>query len=79
MFSNKGKKAIMTDRIHGVLVVLENDVRIDDAEVGVLVALRQIKGVVSVRPLTADLTSNIVRARLRAELVPKLLKVLEDY
>lgn len=68
----------MTDRIHGVVVVLDKDIRIDDAEASVLVAIRQIKGVVAVRPLTADVTNNIIRARLRAELVPKLLKIFEE-
>lgn len=42
----------MTDRHSGYLVALENDLREDDAE-GILNALRMVKGVVSVQPVTA--------------------------
>jgi len=43
----------MTDRHAGYLVVLDRDIREDDAEEGVLNAIRMIKGVVSVEPVIA--------------------------
>jgi hypothetical protein len=44
----------MTDRHAGYIVVLEKDIREDDAEETILAALRMIKGVQSVQPIVAD-------------------------
>jgi hypothetical protein len=44
----------VTDRHAGYIVVLADDIREDDAEEGVLNALRMIKGVVSVKPILAE-------------------------
>jgi hypothetical protein len=43
----------VTDRHSGYIVVLADDIREDDAEEGVLNAIRMIKGVVSVKPVLA--------------------------
>jgi hypothetical protein len=47
----------MTDRHAGYVVTLADDIREDDAEDGVLTAIRMIRGVVSVQPVmsTAEL------------------------
>jgi hypothetical protein len=68
----------MTDKIHGVVVVLENDIKIDAAEAGILLALRQLRGVIDVRPITVDFTNQIIRSQVRNELLTKLLKLLTD-
>jgi hypothetical protein len=44
----------MTDRHSGYVVVLAADVREDDAEEGVLNAIRMIRGVAGVEPVLAD-------------------------
>jgi len=43
----------MTDRHAGYIVVLAENIREDDAEEGVLNAIRMLKGVVSVEPVLA--------------------------
>lgn len=55
----------MTDRHAGYIVVLAEDVREDDAEEGVLNALRMIKGVASVEPVLADAQQQYVLAHRR--------------
>jgi len=44
----------MTDRHSAYIVTLEKDIRSDDAEEGVLAALRMIRGVAAVEPVTAE-------------------------
>jgi hypothetical protein len=53
----------MTDRHAGYVVTLAKDIRDDDAEESVLVAIRMIKGVVSVKPVVADIGMHITRER----------------
>jgi hypothetical protein len=53
----------MTDRHAGYLVVLSEDIREDDAEESVLAALRMIKGVCAVTPVSADYEQVIARER----------------
>lgn len=65
----------MTDRYNAFLVVLEQDLREDDAE-ATLTALKQIKGVLSVEPHVASFEDHIAEARVRAELVEKLWQAL---
>lgn len=43
----------MTDRYSAFIVMLDRDIREDDAEEGILTALRMLKGVVSVQPVHA--------------------------
>lgn len=65
----------MTDRLKGVIVTFERDIREDDAE-AVLNAIRMIKGVLSVKPLVADVDFHIAEERVRQELTKKLWDVL---
>lgn len=65
----------MTDRYNGFIVVLEKNIRSDDAE-ATINAIRQIRGVLSVRPNIADADSAIAEERVRSELSQKLWQVL---
>lgn len=65
----------MTDRHKGYIVVLEDDLREDDGE-STLNAIRQIRGVLSVEPVVADMTDHFARSRVRHELTMEMLKVI---
>lgn len=65
----------MTDRHNGYIVVLEKDIREDDAE-ATIAAIMQIKGVLKVVPQIADVESAIAESRAHRELLDKLFKVL---
>lgn len=67
----------MTDRYHAFTVVLETDIRSDDAE-ELLRAILMLKGVLSVNPHIADIDSHVARQRARAELVEKIWRVLKE-
>jgi hypothetical protein len=53
----------MTARHAGYLITLDEDVREDDAEEGVLNAIRMIKGVTAVEPVEASIDQQLSRAR----------------
>ncbi len=65
----------MTDRHSGYIVVLEADKREDDAE-AVITALRMVKGVLSVKPIDADVNTQIAETRVRSEIASKLFEVI---
>ena len=65
----------MTDRYNALTVVLEKDIRSDDAE-AILNAIRQLRGVLSVNGNVADMNSHIAEERARRELGEKLWLVL---
>ena len=67
----------MTDRYNALVVVLERDIRSDDAE-DIISALRMVKGVSSVTPNVSSLQDHIARARARTELAEKLWAVLQE-
>lgn len=62
----------MTDRHCGYIVTIENNLREDDAA-NTITALRQIKGVISVQPVVADVTEAIGQARAENDLKQKLI------
>ena len=66
----------MTDRINAFVVILEHDLRDDDAQ-AIINAIRQLKGVLDVQPHVAGFDAAIAEARVRHELRQKLWKVLE--
>lgn len=66
----------MTDRYNAFIVILERDIRDDDAQ-PVLNALRQIKGVLRVKPHIAGFEESIAYERVRQELIEKLWEVLK--
>ena len=65
----------MTDRYNTLTVVLEKDIRDDDAE-ALLTAIRQLRGVLSVSGNVADLTAYMAEERAKRELGDKLWQVL---
>ena len=65
----------MTDRLCGFIVVLDKDLREDDAQ-EVLNALRMIKHVISVEPVGSDHVTHIARERALLDLRKKLIAVL---
>lgn len=67
----------MTNRYNAFLVVLEHDIRDDDAE-PILNALKQIKGVLSVKPHVKEFSDSIAQERARQELRMKLWNALQE-
>lgn len=67
----------MTDRYSGFIVVLEKDLRQDDAE-DTIKAIKQIKGVLRVAPQISDYALLAAYSRARQELIERLWKVLEE-
>ena len=65
----------MTDRIHSITVVLEQNVRVDDAE-RILDALRMVRGVISAEGNVADLDSHMAESRARTDLHKKMFEVI---
>lgn len=65
----------MTDRIHSLTVVLEQDIRTDDVET-IINAIRAIRFVGSVEKHVADLETHSARERVRLELGQKILDVI---
>jgi hypothetical protein len=65
----------MTDRYHSLTVVLENDIREDDAE-AIMNAIRMIKKVISVSGNISNVQSHIAEERARFNLGSELWKVI---
>ncbi len=57
----------MTDRVKGITISLEQDVRTDDIE-PILNAIRQIRGVADVDIIHTDMNDWLARSRVRSEL-----------
>lgn len=55
----------MTDRLNGVFVVFEKDIRTDDAE-SIIAAIGQIRGVLSVQGNVVDAVDYVAYERARA-------------
>ena len=65
----------MTDRFNALTVVLENDIRSDDAEV-LLSAIRQLRGVLSVSGNVTSIDVHIAQERAKHDLGRRLLEVI---
>ena len=65
----------MTDRYHTLTVVLERDMRDDDAE-PLIAAIRQMRGVLKVSGVVADPAAHMAEERARRELGEKLWAAL---
>ena len=65
----------MTDRLNALTVVLDRDIRADDAE-ALIAAIRQLRRVLDVVPQVADPAAFVAEQRVRHELGQKLLDVL---
>lgn len=65
----------MTDRLKGVWVAFEKDIREDDAE-PLIAAIKQLRGVLAVESCIADHADWIALERTRRELGQKLIEVV---
>ena len=65
----------MTDRLNGVWVAFEKDIRDDDAEL-IINAIKHIRGVLAVTPKIVDSSDWIAEERARRELGSKLLDIV---
>jgi len=67
----------MTDRLHSLTVVLDQNYRNDDAE-ALILAIMQFRGVCSVKGNVADSESYMAETRAKSELRKALFKVLDS-
>ncbi len=67
----------MTDRYNAFIVILEKDIRDDDAQ-STIDAIKQIKGVLDVQPQISNGSDIVTKLRLRTEIEQKLFSVLRD-
>lgn len=67
----------MTDRIKGLTVVLDRDIRDDDVE-QIVAAIMMVRGVIKVGKNVADHNDYINRERIRSEMAQKLYNALKD-
>jgi hypothetical protein len=65
----------MSDRHAGYIVTLEKNVKDEDSE-ATMDAIRQLRGVVDVRPIVSDVQHHTARMQVRAELGVRLMEVL---
>jgi hypothetical protein len=67
----------MTDRYHSLIVVLEKDIRDDDAE-ELIKAIKMLRGVLAVDPEVVDPTTHMAEARARIDIQQKLFDALRE-
>lgn len=65
----------MTDKYYALTVILEKDIRADDAE-KMIEAIQMIKGIKDVKPLVSDPVSWMAEERAKRELADKLFQIL---
>lgn len=65
----------MTDRVKGLVVALETDIREDDVQV-LVNAIKMLRGVLAVETKVADMDDWVNRSRIQSELRAKLFEVL---
>lgn len=61
----------MTDRVQGYVVILDENMREDDAE-AVVQALRMVRGVLDVQPVPATIETHVAEERARLKLLQQL-------
>lgn len=67
----------MTDRFHSLTVVLDQNIREDDAE-SLINAISMIKGVLSVSGNASDLSEHVARQRLVIDLRQRLWTLADE-
>lgn len=67
----------MSDHYNGFIVTLEHDLKAEDAE-ATIAAIRQLRGVISVRPEVANPGNFMVGEQIRHSIRMKLLEVLME-
>lgn len=67
----------MTDRVHALTVILEQDVRVDDVE-ALEGAIRQLRGVAAVERHISDAALATAQLRTVQEVTRKLRVIIDD-
>ena len=67
----------MSDRYNALIVVLERDLKDEDAE-PLIQAIKQFRGVLSVTPNVSDATAHLAEERARLDLANRLWQVLRE-
>lgn len=67
----------VTDRLKGVVVTFDRDIRVDDAE-HIINAIQMIKGVVDVSPSVSDHNDHMNRIRIQSELEKRICDALKS-
>lgn len=65
----------MSDHINAFIVVLDHDIRDENAEL-LINAIKQLRGVLEVQPHVADSTDVIATMRVKSELMKKWYDIL---
>lgn len=68
----------MTDRVHSLTVILEQDTRLDDLQ-PLITAITLFEGVAEVVPLIADPVSRMAEARALQKIRVRVYAVLEEH
>lgn len=68
----------MTDRYNALTVVLDRDIREDDAE-QLINAIRMLRGVLTVDPHVANIGDHVASMRVKRELTEKLYNVMKEF
>ncbi len=68
----------MTDRVAAFVVTLERDIRADDV-VLIANALRQVRGVLSVAPVVANIETHVAEQRARGDVVERLYALIKEF
>lgn len=66
----------MTDRYAGFLVTLDHDTREDDAE-AIMAAIRQLRGVLEVKPVVSTYEVDIAEARAKRAILDRIQATLD--
>lgn len=67
----------VSDRLKGFVVVLDTDIREDDAE-NIRIAIAALRNVISVSPVPTDMNDHFARTRVKHELREKLWEIVTD-
>lgn len=67
----------MTDRIHSLTVILDRDIREDDAE-SLIHAIKYIKGVIDVKQNISDIDYAVAESRVELDIKKKLYTVFKS-
>lgn len=66
----------MTTRLKGLTVVLDYDIREDDAQL-IIDAISMIKGVLMVKPIECETNDWMIESKVKMELRSKILDILK--
>lgn len=67
----------MSTRLKGLTIALDKDFREDDAE-KLILAIKQVRGVLDVTPIEEDSNDWISRSRIKSELQKKLWDIVTN-